>query len=650
MHIAFTIPPVLLICTKRRRTPATMLGPAILWFCSLSICPPALAEEPIAAVQTAEGDTVLEHYAVHYKLQANGQYTADFDIVERALSKNGVAEIGKLLIPYSTHMEDSIIVEAETIKADGRHIPVKAEAIETQKGIIGATSLPDYQVTSVTFPDLAVGDSVHLHRQKTQKQTLFPGLVSIQEQVPDMMAVRDATLTVDARPGMVLQIDAKDVQQLRDETDEQGRHLQWSYSNLRPRPHELAETDAELNMPHVLISNIGSWGELARADAKLMRPKAQSSTAVTALAQSITRAVSDPREQTRLLYDWVRGNIRYIATYIGTGSWEPHTADWVLQNGYGDCKDHVVLLEALLRVIGIDSSPALIHASGDVYRLPGIPYPSFDHAITWVPSLHLYLDSTADSMPFGLLPEMDSDKPTLVIYNDGDPVHRTPMDEPASERIVRLSTLTVHADGSAERNSDVDAFGVAAVVMRDWFHGLGGLGKQHDWAIQQLRIHQLTGQADLVELTDDHNSHVAYRNTQHLDNFLKGEEFGVMPLSAAFTGTKSLDNYLSWFFDAKRSRPGLCAPLQIENTVKVHLDDGIALLHLPRERHWQGDGVNFDQTYAQKGTDIYYHYLFVWAPNHRDCSAVEYQELATIMKKIYSALNAGLPYQRMLDD
>jgi len=40
----------------------------------------------------------------------------------------------------------------------------------------------------------------------------------------------------------------------------------------------------------------------------------------------------------------------------------PHDAQSILDNRYGDCKDHVVILEALLEAVGIDSSPALINS------------------------------------------------------------------------------------------------------------------------------------------------------------------------------------------------------------------------------------------------------------------------------------------------
>jgi len=88
---------------------------------------------------------------------------------------------------------------------------------------------------------------------------------------------------------------------------------------------------------------------------------------------------------------------------VGSGGVVPHAADTVLDNFYGDCKDHVTLLEAMLTAVGIESSPALIN-SGNAYHLPTAPaLGTINHVITYIPSLDLYLDPTAAQTEFGYL-------------------------------------------------------------------------------------------------------------------------------------------------------------------------------------------------------------------------------------------------------
>jgi hypothetical protein len=67
----------------------------------------------------------------------------------------------------------------------------------------------------------------------------------------------------------------------------------------------------------------------------------------------------------------------------------------------------------MLAAVGIDSTDVLIN-NGNAYRLPLIPTLGiFNHVITYVPSLNLYLDSTAESTAAGYLPSGDLGKPVL---------------------------------------------------------------------------------------------------------------------------------------------------------------------------------------------------------------------------------------------
>ena len=70
---------------------------------------------------------------------------------------------------------------------------------------------------------------------------------------------------------------------------------------------------------------------------------------IQATAEARCRRDHDRREQARALYEWVSARIRYVALYLAAGGVEPHAADSVLVNGYGDCKDHTVLYAAMLR-------------------------------------------------------------------------------------------------------------------------------------------------------------------------------------------------------------------------------------------------------------------------------------------------------------
>ena len=75
-----------------------------------------------------------------------------------------------------------------------------------------------------------------------------------------------------------------------------------------------------------------------------------------------------------------------------------------------------MLLQALLTFKERESSPVLIDAGSGQPHLPAAASPFlFDHLITYIPGLKLFVDSTAQFAQFGTLPESDAGEPVLVV-------------------------------------------------------------------------------------------------------------------------------------------------------------------------------------------------------------------------------------------
>ena len=61
------------------------------------------------------------------------------------------------------------------------------------------------------------------------------------------------------------------------------------------------------------------------------------------------------------LSEFMQKDIRYVEIALGIGGVQPHPARDVFSNRYGDCKDKVTLLSAMLKEVGIDSYYVVIH-------------------------------------------------------------------------------------------------------------------------------------------------------------------------------------------------------------------------------------------------------------------------------------------------
>ena len=115
-------------------------------------------------------------------------------------------------------------------------------------------------------------------------------------------------------------------------------------------------------------------------------------------------------------------------------------------------------------VCGIPSSPALINL-GAAYKLAkvGVIQP-LNHVITYVPSLDLYLDSTDQFSPFGLLIFEDMDKPTVLTALGK--IGRTPR-MLASENVGQVDLkMKIDRDGVVHGTSSVNYQGVPEIESR----------------------------------------------------------------------------------------------------------------------------------------------------------------------------------------
>ena len=240
----------------------------------------------------------------------------------------------------------------------------------------------------------------------------------------------------------------------------------FTFSQDKAYPNEESRADFTDFAPHFSASTFKTYADVAQAYQVRAKERAAVTPALQALSNELIAKANAKTtlEKVKVLHHWVAQNIRYLGIYVGAGGYVPHDAQSILDNRYGDCKDHVVILEALLAAVGIDSSPALINSSA-AYLLPQLPTPGiFDHVITYVPSLNVYLDSTTRFAPLGTLPHGDMDKPVLLTQTGV--TSRTPKTDQSRDRTEARIQMRLTRDGSIEGKSQAKMFGVFEVASR----------------------------------------------------------------------------------------------------------------------------------------------------------------------------------------
>jgi len=158
-------------------------------------------------------------------------------------------------------------------------------------------------------------------------------------------------------------------------------------------------------LPWVTIGTTSSDWNTAGAEYYAKIEDKLDNSRVADTAQRLIRGVDDELRRIELISGYVQKELHYEAIEFGRRAYIPKTARETLRDRYGDCKDHAVLLYAMLNAVDIPAELALVNLSQQV--LPGLPnVDQFDHMIVSVPlaDKRLFIDSTDKDFNLGSLP------------------------------------------------------------------------------------------------------------------------------------------------------------------------------------------------------------------------------------------------------
>ncbi len=328
----------------------------------------------------------------------------------------------------------------------------------------------DYDVTTLVYADVAVGDTVVLAYRISTREPLFPGKVSLGNSFSKGYPFDDVKIVVDAPAAMPLKTQVFEMSEAQ-ALDKGRRTVTWTWRN--PQPEEVRRRDWSVvdagAQPGFLVSSFEDWDDVARSYVRRASPKAAVTPAIRELASGIVAGQSSVADKARLLYEWVATQVGYAGNCVGIGAVVPRDLDVVLKHRLGDCKDHATLLQALQAAQGIESHQVLVNA-GNLYRLPEVPAASLvNHVINYIPALDRFVDSTDPSSPFGRLPFALYAKP--VLSDDPKVPRRIPADSGGNLQHMK-TTLTIGDDGSIDGRVELELAGHYAVRSRAMFRRL----------------------------------------------------------------------------------------------------------------------------------------------------------------------------------
>lgn len=416
---------------------------------------------------------VIEEWRTQITEEADGSGIREHTAEIRILADAGVKAFAVLNFTYTSANETVDVDYVRVRKPDGTVVKTPDYNIQDMPADVtrSAPMYSDIHEKHVAVKGLGVGDVLeYLVRYRVVKPQI-PGHFWYEDSFVKDAIVKDETLELSVPADKYVKVVSPEFKP--EIKDAGGRRIyRWTHSNLEVKEKDPNEVPRRVPPnPSVQVTTFATWEDIGRWYGSLQKDPLEVTPAIQAKATELTKGLKTDDEKIRALYNFVSLRFHYIGLDFGIGRYQPHAADDVLGNGYGDCKDKHTLLASLLKAAGYEAWPALIH--GQRKLDPDVPSPAqFNHVITVVPrgEQMIWLDTTPEVAPYGLLVNVLRDKQALVIPSNKPPMlMQTPANPPFPQRQEFSAKGKLGSDGTFTGHVEQSYRGDTEVALRMMF-------------------------------------------------------------------------------------------------------------------------------------------------------------------------------------
>lgn len=610
--------------------------------CPVILLALALLPAGLMASEFKPAATVLKMHT-HVDIDIHGREVIDEHMVIRIERKDAVDTHANRRLDFSPRMHRIEILEAFTVDSEGRMHNVPRNTILTQENAIDASApkFSDFRFKVIVFPKVEVGSVLHLRHRTTSFRQRLPGQITFRDVMDPRLVYEDVRYTVVYPEKLGLQVEGRGMNGGRVDAARGQVAYRYEYRQLLALESEPGAVSYADYAPFFSISSYRDWVDLGRDYQKHAAPRSAVTPEVQALADRITESIVGRRAQIDALYRWVAQNIRYVSVIIDRSGLIPNTTADILRRRYGDCKDHVTLLGALLRARGIDSSPALINL-GASYVLTGPAAISpLNHVILYVPDEDLYLDSTASSARPGDLYIGIAGKP--VILTALGRLARTPDLSPDRNRKETDIDLAVDKEGHIHGRSVERFKGDAETGLREW--GISAQSSSMEKNVRSiLAAHGEIGKGR-YSMSDPYDLSRPFEvvSDYELDpvSNVPGPGGWRIPNGLMTSGIRGL---VALVATGGRRTPFICQSETIIERYQIRFPETMAIRLLPPNVNHQSRSLVYRATYAWEGDTVRVERMAIKRYGKSVCGVDEWEEVKAFQAAIRRDLRGQFVY------
>ncbi len=415
-----------------------------------------------------------------YRLREDGTWTERNHFIGQVLKEGLRGAWGQVTAEFEEGRSRARIVQATVYHPDGKAFPLNSAQVKTVAPQAETLFFTEERRLSYSLPELEPGSIIEWETEVEtynpfRKDFFFP---SDGFQAEQPIAV--SRLSVAVPSSQKLDYAARNFNGpfsrfAKPELSAAGgeRRYVWTLRDVPPIVSEPAMPPYFDYAPNVEGALFKSWDRIFDWLRPMYEERTKPGPELAAFTQGLVRDCRTPEEKVAKIYHYIQKEIRYIAVKMGVASgWGGYDANLTWKRRYGCCIDKALLFTAMLKAVGIRSTPALLSTNqSDLvdFKVPSI---WFEHAITLLDlgRRQIFLDSTGYDYRFPSFPAMDQGAKTLAIFPRQVvpvPVPRPRDNESRYDFAIALST-----DGGASVLFSASYTGAPEAGLRRYYKSL----------------------------------------------------------------------------------------------------------------------------------------------------------------------------------
>ena len=309
-------------------------------------------------IKNKDADAVILYNGYDIRINEDGSRHSSSERVTRILTQSGREEHADYPIFIDKGKAEVHFIKGGTYKVDGTFEPIEKAGINdvTPTFMANALMYGDFINRVYSFSSVEPNSTLYLHYTVDRKneEGYDSGLILFE--TSDSTLRKKVTITEPANAKLLYETNTK--------VTKSGRTITIDEKDIPKLKSEGKRPPTETIGKYIIYTTAKDWYQATHFFKKnVIEATDYENEAIKNMANQITAKCKTKDEKIKSCLRFINQDIKYTPISLGMGSYKPRYATETLASKYGDGKDRVTLLKALLKALGIDSEIALIRNS-----------------------------------------------------------------------------------------------------------------------------------------------------------------------------------------------------------------------------------------------------------------------------------------------